>query len=687
MAAPARRYDRLANEPALDGLRALAVLAVVVGDLRLAGVAGLEWLPGGFSGLEVLFVVAAFLVTARLRTFALSSPLSTVAGVWRHYARDRFPGLWIVIIGATVAASVWYRAALGRLRGDAFAAVLYISNWRQILDHIGHFAAPDPLPLLRHLWPLAVEAQWWVVAAPLLAWAVSRGEEMRLPSVAVLVVAALFAGALTAAVFDPHETLPANFAYLSTITRMGGLCLGAALALAWAPWAGTRARRPVPGLDALGCFAVAGLGALAMRLHMQGVGTYRVPLAGVGGPRVLPGGLFAAGVLSAVVVAAATHPGVRVLRAALSIVPLVEIGRRTYALYLWHWPVFVVARVGDSRQRLGLALVLTAVLTEITYRGVLLPVRRGAPRRWISGWRAARGAERQRWTVSLAMYVIGTVTVVSAVTVGLLRATPPVIGRDTTVVRFDGTAVFASTTIPDAVFTGPVPTTTLPRLPRRVVVVGDGQARSLVVNRPLGIDQYVTLSDGSVPRCDVWTGGRILTAQPGGGHRFSGCSRLAARWAASASAARAEVALVVVGEWDVFDVEVGGHRYDFGTPPFDNAFLARLADGIGALKRAGTKIALLAVPCMRPIDVPGSAEPPYAERADDARPAHLNELLRRAAADDPAFVTYIDGPAEWCDGSPAATDPSVRWDGVHVYAPGAELVWKRVVPELLRIPL
>ena len=104
------------------------------------------------------------------------------------------------------------------------------------------------------------------------------------------------------------------------------------------------------------------------------------------------------------------------------------------------------------------------------------------------------------------------------------------------------------------------------------------------------------------------------------------------------------------------------------------------------MRGTGAKVALLEVPCMRPKDVKGAGVPALPERGDDARVAHLNQLLRQVAAADPANVSFVSGPTEWCNDPAISTDLGYRWDGVHVYKPGAKLIYETIAPALLAIP-
>ena len=142
----------------------------------------------------------------------------------------------------------------------------------------------------------------------------------------------------------------------------------------------------------------------------------------------------------------------------------------------------------------------------------------------------------------------------------------------------------------------------------------------------------------------------------------------------------------MIGAWDVFDVEIDGEVVAFDSPSGDALFLAGLREGIDASTAAGAHVALLEVPCMRPQDVKGAGVPPLPERGDDARVAHVNELLRQAAAADPQRVTFVAGPREWCDDPAIASDLGYRWDGVHVYKPGAKLIFEAIAAPLLEIP-
>jgi hypothetical protein len=224
-------------------------------------------------------------------------------------------------------------------------------------------------------------------------------------------------------------------------------------------------------------------------------------------------------------------------------------------------------------------------------------------------------------------------------------------------------------------------------LPRRLVIVGDSQAHSLAINLPDGIESTFRVTDGSVEGCGVLDAGSVRSQRAGFNRSFADCAGWQDEWAAAASAADAEVALVVIGAWDVFDVELPTGLVAFGTPQADALFVQNLQRGIDAIASTGTHVALLEIACMRPQDVKGAGVPALPERGDDARVAHLNALARQVAADNAGTTTFVAGPAEWCNDEAVATDLGFRWDGVHVYKPGANLIYETVAPSLLAIPV
>ncbi len=183
----------------------------------------------------------------------------------------------------------------------------------------------------------------------------------------------------------------------------------------------------------------------------------------------------------------------------------------------------------------------------------------------------------------------------------------------------------------------------------------------------------------------MYDAGRVRSSRTSFRNYFKICAGWPQKWAAAVTAQHASVALVVLGAWDVFDLETGdGSVLTFGTPAWDDYVRQHLQQGIDALVGAGAHVALLEVPCMRPISVKGAAVPPLPERADDARVAHVNQLWQSVAAANASTTTFVRGPA-WCSDEALATNVGMRWDGVHVYKPGAKVVFDTIAPALLAL--
>jgi hypothetical protein len=227
----------------------------------------------------------------------------------------------------------------------------------------------------------------------------------------------------------------------------------------------------------------------------------------------------------------------------------------------------------------------------------------------------------------------------------------------------------------------------VPATSARIAIVGDSQANALAINLPDGIDDvFPSVVNGSVDGCSVYDSGSVRSAVKFG-NNFSICDGWQEEWAQAA--ADTDAALVVVGAWDVFDIDDDGTFYGFATPAGDELFVTNLRSGIDAMLAQGTNVGLLEVACMRPQDVEGAGVRALPERGDDTRVAHVNDLLRETAASygttAASSVQFVEGPDEWCNDETIATDLGYRWDGVHVYKPGANLIYTTVAPALLRL--
>jgi peptidoglycan/LPS O-acetylase OafA/YrhL len=659
---------RMGYQPALDGLRALSVIAVISYH------AGIDWIPGGFIGVEVFFVVSGFLITSLMIDEQHVSGKVSLKQFWIRRARRLLPALFTMLIASLVAVTFFAKDSAPDFRQDVLPALGYFSNWWQIYFVDTPYFAANSLPMLRHLWSLAVEEQWYVLWP--IAFVFVLGNK-RIPRWISAVVIGLLAAAVmvgTALAFIADNETRINFLYLSTITRSSGLLLGAALACVWHPWKKAVVRfakmRSVFA-DVLALGALATLGYISAFMH-------------VADEQLYIGGLAAATIASAVIIAVVVRSGQSLVKRVLSFPLLVEIGRRSYGLYLWHWPIFVVTGARLSSIRLAYALTATVIINEVVYQFIETPARKGAIGNWL---RQRRQLSTMRRRLPLALTVVLAAFVgVTSVQLSGIQA------RDVSLDTGNTEVVFVvPTTMPTTATTTvntPVTSTTLAKLPRRVVIVGDSQAHSLAVNKPSGIEKTFVITNGSIDGCGVYDRGVGIGGTSGKFRRnFANCKGFETKWAKSAAQAKADVALVVIGAWEVMDLQINSFLFKVNTVPADTMFKTQLQRGIDSLRKQNVAVALLEVACMRPVESKGGPVPPLPQRGDDTRTGHLNALMREVAAPENDGVYFVNGPKEWCSDPKVANSLSYRWDGVHVYKPGAKLILESIAPALLQIPV
>jgi len=554
----------------------------------------------------------------------------------------------------------------------------YFSNWWQIFAVDTPYFAASSLPVLRHLWSLAVEEQWYLIW-PLLFTLVFGAKWMRPKISGALLITCSGAIMVTTALrFVEDNETRTNFLYLSTFTRSSGLLLGAAVALLWRPWRKTSTRFVLARsmvADALAIGSIAVIGYLMATVH-------------VADARLYQGGLAATTIASAVIVAVVMRPNGLLMKRFFSHNLFAEIGRRSYGLYLWHWPIFVVAHARDSIDRLAIALAATIIINEFVYQYVEIPTRHGALGNW---WRnrPQLSAMHRRLPIFVAAVVVASLGITGVKVVGI-QARDLSVDTSNAKVEFavPTTVANASTNSTPSVSGSSTTSTTIATLPRKLVIVGDSQARSLAVNKPSGIKKTFVITDGSIDGCGVYNKGVGVGGTNGNFRRnFANCVGFEKSWAKSARKAKADVALVVIGAWEVLDLKFGSSTLVFNTPAADAMFRSQVRIGVNALRATGATVALLEVPCMRPVTSKGGPVPALPQRGDDTRTGHLNDLLREIAAPEDDGVFFVSGPKEWCSDPKISTSLSYRWDGVHAYKPGAKLIFETIATSILQLPV
>jgi peptidoglycan/LPS O-acetylase OafA/YrhL len=382
--------------PALDGLRAVAILGVMAYHL------GFGWASGGYLGVDLFFVLSGFLITSLLVEERHSSGTIRLGAFWGRRARRLLPALFLVLVAVSLYAIINGRFSspgaggaaidLSGLRGDALATLFYVANWHSIFTHQSYFAQFSTPSPLQHTWSLAIEEQfylvWPLLVVGLFRWTAARWRKV---GATLCVIGALGSAAAMAVLYNPAGD-PSRI-YYGTDTRAFDLLAGAFVAF-------LVAGRPQPGATARTWLHRMGpAAACALIPCWIWAGTKSELPTGT----MFLGGFLGCAVLAAVVIADVRQFDQGPLARALSGRPLRWIGRVSYGLYLWHWPIFVYlnqARTGLSGAGLEIAQVaVTFVVATASYYLVELPVRRQ---------RFAGGARR----MALPGAVIATVVVI-----------------------------------------------------------------------------------------------------------------------------------------------------------------------------------------------------------------------------------------------------------------------------------
>ena len=407
--------------PGLDGLRALAVLAVIFYHVQFG------WAQGGVLGVGVFFTLSGYLITDLLLGAWSVKGRLPLADFWIRRARRLLPALFVLLVVVTIWVALFNGSQLGQLRGGLAAAALYVSNWWLIFQHTSYFSRFGPPSPLGHLWSLAVEEQFYLVW-PWLLWLVMRYAvwwprrrvRFRLLAAGTL---ALAAASATVMALLYHPGADPTRIYEGTDTRAFGLLAGAALAMVWP------SRRVAAGLGARAGAILDGAGAaclilialLVWRTSEYSAFLYR------GGIVLLT--------VATVVVLAAVACGTSRLGRALGCKPLRWLGVRSYGIYLWHYPVIALTtsvQGGETLPRATLQVAASVSLAALSWKFVEEPIRRGTlwatlTRAW-SSWPVpvSRQAAIHRWAY---LGVMGLAAVV-------LLPCPGLAGFDRPVTRY-----------------------------------------------------------------------------------------------------------------------------------------------------------------------------------------------------------------------------------------------------------
>jgi len=391
-----RSFGEMGYLPGLDGLRAVAIIGVLLYH------AGIDWMPGGFLGVDVFFVISGFLITSLILEEYDRSGRVNFTKFYLGRARRLLPAVAVLLIAVGLAVLIVYQDALSAFREDALATVFYVNNWWYIFVDQSYFESVGRPPLLKHLWSLSVEEQFyliWPAFALLLMRSGGRPLVRRLALV-LAIASTVWMAVLSIRNGYPVDADPSR-AYFGTDSHSMGLLVGAGLATMWRPG---RLSTQVPRGAQL---IITGIGVTSLAAV---IGFYL--FVGEFTPWLYRGGFLALAFFTTALIAAVTHPA-SFLGPALGTGVLRYIGRRSYGIYLWHWPIFMVTRPGIDVEwsepvTFVVRIALTLVIAELSYRLVEMPIRRGVLGR---AWSAVRSGG------ALGMRAIGTLIATGIVTV------------------------------------------------------------------------------------------------------------------------------------------------------------------------------------------------------------------------------------------------------------------------------
>jgi len=383
--------------PAIDGLRALAVFAVVLYHL------GIAWIPGGFLGVDLFFVISGYVITRLILDSIESANGLDIKEFYAARVRRLFPGLVVLLIVTAIAIALFAPDAIRRFVNDVPFVLSGTNNWHLVALHQDYFQAIGRPPLLQHTWSLAVEFQFYLIW-PIILLFVWRRFGKRVVRRAALAIAtfsgtALFLFSLQA---DNATAGRISHIYFGTDTHSLGLFLGSALAVSWIPRNLTPniSQRAQDFIDGIGVFGFIGLLCIFLFIDETNATLYQLafPLAG----------LFGCATIVSIV-----HPASR-FSPILSNKIFIWIGQRSYGIYLWHWVVFQVTRPGSDLTGNLLALnvarvLIVLALADISLRAIEIPIRKGLVQNWFRGmkYRTKIMQKRQRiFVASVTAFIV-----------------------------------------------------------------------------------------------------------------------------------------------------------------------------------------------------------------------------------------------------------------------------------------
>lgn len=381
--------------PAIDGLRAIAVTAVIFYHL------GFSWIPGGFLGVDLFFVISGYVITRLLLDSIARSGGLDLRGFYKARARRLIPPMVFMIVVTAFYITIWAQDSVRRFLSDVIFSLTGTMNWWLVFKEQDYFEAIGRPPLLQHTWSLAVETQFYLIWPVLLLLILKRFGKKVIP-VAALAIALISGAVLFYVSLQLDASSKVSHIYFGTDTHSIGLFLGSALAVSWIPqnFKSEVSDRAQNFIDFIGVFGLVGILASFLFIDESSPTAYKIafPLAA----------LFGVAIITSIV-----HPASR-CAPILNNRVLLWLGERSYAIYLWHWVVFQITRPrvdidGDDWALIALRILVVLALADISLKLVELPIRSGAVEYWFKGMKYRTAAVRKRQKIA----VISSITIVT----------------------------------------------------------------------------------------------------------------------------------------------------------------------------------------------------------------------------------------------------------------------------------
>lgn len=624
------------HRPALDGLRGISVIAIILFH------ANVSWVHGGYWAVNVFFIVSGYLITGLLLQEYDRWGTVDLVRFYVRRAKRLLPAIVVTVVGVSVAARYLMGNSMpATTKGDALASLFYVANWRFIFTGQSYFEQfGDPSPF-RHMWTLAIEEQYYLFFPALLLGLLALLRRRWFVTGALVLLIAASATAMF--LLRPEAGGDASRIYYGTDTRMQDIFTGCALALG--VWSARTSRlrglaRHRTTLDVVGTVGVAGLLAALLLMDTD--------------PWVYPWGylLFNTGFAVLILLVVELRPRGLVGRC-MSWRPLAWVGELSYSLYLWHWPVIVILneeRTGlDGLPLLAARMAVAVPLAVGSFYLVENPIRRGSLSRWLTPARTGRAA-----VAALAVAALAMPTVYAGV-----RGTPVVAAGENQRV-----------TNPDADTDG-----------QRLLIVGDSVGFALGYEFPS--EDFPEVSPTAEVQFGCGTAVQHLAVDGQPQERKTECDDMFAQWEQAVADTDPEVVVWSLGGWEVFDHVVDGEIVSPGSRAYEAHLEERLSEGLETLPE-DVPVVIPNVPCYQQKEFVVDGKDLAPDRNDVSRSTAVNTVLEGFAADHEQV--HVADTFSWLcpDGTFEKTIDGVqtREDGVHYTKEGSRQFWTWLMPQI-----